>query len=445
MDAISFIHDLTWDDIPADVRHQAKRCLLDTIGVAIGGRQTDASRIIYDHAARFFGGQGGVLWFDDREVSLPGVVLAHGMSIDSLDMHDSCRPVKGHAGLAQIPTAIASATLDAAGDISGKELLTTIAMAYDIAIRSGTAQHATVCDYHTSGSWNALGCAAIVARRLGLNHEQTRHALGIAEYHGPRSQMMRAIDFPSMVKDGSGWGAMAGVSAVFLAADGFTGAPAITVEAENVAEYWADLGQRYSLMIQYFKPYAVCYWAQAAVTGALQIQKEQNLATKDISRIQVYAFHEATRLAMREPQLTDEAQYSLPYPVAAALVYGKLGLEELSGEALYNPDVLRLSNMVELIEDEALNARFPAERLSRVVMETRDGGRYDTGIVRPLWDLAAPATDAELLGKFRELSHPHLSSVDVANLEKALWQIEEMPHVSALNDMLAKMRLTSKP
>ena len=63
------------------------------------------------------------------------------------------------------------------------------------------------------------------ARLLG---ERLRHALGIAEYHGPRSQMMRCIDFPTMVKDGSGWGAIVGLSAVF-AADGFTGAPALVV------------------------------------------------------------------------------------------------------------------------------------------------------------------------------------------------------------------------
>ncbi len=442
MNAIDFIHDVTWEDIPQAVRHQAKRCLLDTIGVAIGAHKTETTRIIYDHAALCFGGDGGKLWFNGRSVSLPGAALAHGMSIDSLDMHDSCRPVKGHAGLAQIPVAISSATLGAAGDISGKELLTTMAMAYDIAIRAGTAQHATVCDYHTSGSWNAIGCAAIVARRLGLSREQTRHALGIAEYHGPRSQMMRAIDYPTMLKDGSGWGAMAGVSGGLMAANGFTGAPAITVEAENVTEYWADLGERWSLMIQYFKPYAVCYWAQAAIAGALQIQQEHSLATEDISRIQVFAFHEAVRLAMREPKLTDEAQYSLPYPVAAALVYGKLGLSELSGDALHNPEVLRLSNMVELIEDDELNGRFPAERLSRVVMETQDGNRYDTGIVRPLWDLSTPPTDDELLNKFRQLSHPHLSKSNAAKLEAALWQIEEMAHVSELNEMLASISLT---
>ena len=171
-----------------------------------GGRQTPLSPIIYNHAALVFGGEGGRLWFDGREISMPGAALAHGMTIDALDLHDSCRPVKGHAGVAQVPAALATLALAPDGDIDGRELLTTLVMAYDIAIRTGTTQHATVPDYHTSGSWNAVGCAAIVARRQGLSREQTGHALGIAEYHGPRSQMMRAIDHPTMLKDGSGWG-----------------------------------------------------------------------------------------------------------------------------------------------------------------------------------------------------------------------------------------------
>ncbi len=432
-----FIHDLTWDDVPDQVRHQAKRCLLDTIGVATGGRQTDTSRIIYDHAARFFGGTGGVLWFDGREVSLPGVVLAHGMSIDSLDMHDSCRPVKGHAGLAQIPTALATGGLDRSGDISGEELLTTVAMAYDVAIRAGTAQHATVCDYHTSGSWNAVGCAAIVARRMGLSREETRHALGIAEYHGPRSQMMRNIDHPTMLKDGSGWGAMAGVSAGLLAADGFSGAPAITVESDEVLEFWDDLGDRWSLMIQYFKPYAVCYWAQPAIAGALAIQDEHRVKVEDIAAIKVFTFHEASRLAMREPKVSDEAQYSLPFPLAAALVHGRLGPGELSGEALRNPAVLRLSKMVELIEDETVDALFPAERLSRVVIETADGSRHDSGIVQPLWDLSNPPSDQELSAKFHQLAGPYLSAERASELEQTLWHVDEMPRMSKLTEMLS--------
>jgi len=438
MNPIEFIHDLTWDMIPSEVRHQAKRCLLDTIGVAIGGRQTELSRIIYNHAARMFGGQDTALWWDGRPVSMVGAVLAHGMTIDSLDLHDSCRPVKGHAGVAQVPAALGTLGLSSSGDISGQELLTTLAMVYDIASRTGTAQHATVCDYHTSGSWNAVGCAAIIARRLGLSYEQTRHALGIAEYHGPRSQMMRAIDHPSMVKDGSGWGAMAGISAGLLAADGFTGAPAITVEGEDAAPYWEDLGSRWSLMIQFFKPYAVCYWAQPALAGALNLQREHQIHHADIAKIQVYTFHEASRLAMRYPDKTDEAQYSLPFPMGALLIHGQLMLEELSGENLHHPDVLRLSSLVELIEEDYFNARFPGDRLARVVIETRDGQCYDSGVVRPLWALEAPATDDDLLTKFRALAYRYLSAQRAEELEAMLWQVEDLPKVSELVELLSK-------
>ena len=436
MHPIEFIHDLTWDTIPQHVRHQAKRCLLDTIGVAIGGHQTDLSRIIYNHAHRVFGGGDVQLWFDGRTTSSVGAALAHGMMIDSFDLHDSCRPVKGHAGVAQVPAALASAQFDKTGSISGKELITTLTMAYDIAIRTGTAQHNTVCDYHTSGSWNAVGTAAIVARRLGLSHEQTRHALGIAEYHGPRSQMMRAIDHPTMVKDGSGWGAMAGMSAGLLAADGFTGAPAITVEVDNVLEYWADLGERWSLMIQYFKPYAVCYWAQPALQGAIKLQRKHNLDHRQIAKIKVHTFHESYRLAMREPQATDEAQYSLPFPIGALLVHGQLFMDEITGDNLHHPDVLRLSNAVELIDDNYFNDRFPAERLSRVIIEMKDGATYDSGVVQPLWDLSAPPSDDELRGKFRHLAHAYLAPSVADELEAMLWEIETLPDVQTLNDVL---------
>ena len=102
-----------------------------------------------------------------------------------------------------------------------------------------------------------------------LDEEATRHALGIAEYHGPRSQMMRCIDHPTMVKDGSGWGALAGVSAAYLAAEGFTGAPAVLVD--DHPEIWGSLGARWAIMEQYLKPYPVCRWAQPAVEAVRSV------------------------------------------------------------------------------------------------------------------------------------------------------------------------------
>ncbi len=431
---IDYIHNLRWEDMPDDVKNQARRCLLDTIGTAIAGRKTDLSRIIYDFAAAAYGGNEARLWLNGRSVSIPGAALAHGMTIDALDIHDSCRPVKGHAGVALVPAALAAA--GKYGPISGKELLTTLVMAYDIAIRAGTAQHATVCDYHTSGSWSALGCAAILARWMGLDAAKTRHALGIAEYHGPRSQMMRCIDFPTMVKDGSGWGAMAGVSAAQMAQLGFTGAPAIVVEEERVAPYWQNLGNDFAIMIQYFKPYAVCYWAQAPIAGALKLKNEHGLAVDDIAVVRVHTFHEATRLAMRRPQNTEEAQYSLPFPVAMALHHGQLGYAELHGEALFDEAVLALADRVEMVDDDVFNARFPSERLARVQIETQDGRLFDSGEMRPLWDLTAQATDDELRQKFRWLAGAGLSDGQIGALETAVWQCEELDDITPIIEML---------
>lgn len=246
MTPISFVHDLTWAALPQDVRKQVKLCLLDLIGVGIAGRATRLSEIIHDYVATEHAGHLA-LPFDRRSASATGVALAYGMTIDSIDAHDGFNPAKGHIGCPLWPAVFVNSA-----QASGEELLTALAMGYEFGARCSIAQHQSVPDYHTSGSWGAVAAAAASARLQALGPHVTREALGIAEYHGPRSQMMRVIDHPTMLKDGSGWGAMCGVSAARLAANGFTGAPAIIVEEQP--DTWSDLGQRWYLREQYFKP-----------------------------------------------------------------------------------------------------------------------------------------------------------------------------------------------
>src|SRR5690606_37721888 len=193
-------------------------------------------------AATIYGGDQATLLLDGRRASAPGAVWANCSTIDAMDMHDGYRRAKGHAGVNVFPAALAASEM---AGWDGRQLMAALVMGYEIALRAGLALHATACDYHTSGAWGALGAAAVFARALGLTAQQTRHALGIAEYHGPRSPMMRVIDSPTMLKDGSGWGSMAGVLASQLAAQGFTGAPAMTVDADEVAAIWATLGSQW--------------------------------------------------------------------------------------------------------------------------------------------------------------------------------------------------------
>jgi 2-methylcitrate dehydratase PrpD len=307
--------------------------------------------------------------------------------------------------------------------MDGREFLTSLVLGYEIGTRAGIALHASVPDYHTSGAWSCLAVAAIGGRLMRLDREAMRHALGIAEYHGPRSQMMRCIDHPTMLKDGSGWGAMAGVSAAYLAADGFTGAPAITTEADDLAELWSDMGTTWYMTDQYVKPYPVCRWAQPAVEAALGLQREHGFAADDIAAIEVATFHEATRLAMRHPADTEQAQYSLPFPVATALVKGRLGTAEITGDGLTDPNVARVSDLVSLVEDDICNARFPAERLARAKVTLVDGRSFAGDLVTANGDPDAPFDDAFMREKFHGLAAPIVGNERARAIEMAVGEL----------------------
>lgn len=428
MTPLGFIHDLTWDALPDDLRHRIKLHLLDLIGVGIAGRATALSRIIHRYVAQEHAGLQP-LPCDDKTASATGVALAYGMTIDSIDAHDGFNPAKGHIGCPLWPAVFANGA-----QASGKELLTTLAMGYEFGARCSIAQHQSVPDYHTSGSWGAVAAAAASARLLALSASVTREALGIAEYHGPRSQMMRVIDHPTMLKDGSGWGAMCGVAAARLAANGFTGAPAITVDRQP--EVWSDLGRRWYLREQYFKPYPVCRWAQAPVEAILALRATYQLRSSDIAGITVESFHEATRLATATPETTEEAQYSTSFPVAVAATLGRLDAVDITGDSLRNAEVLRLSRSLIMRENKTANAAFPLRRMARVVVVLTDGRQIGSDWHEPKWEHTEPPSAAQLRAKFHAYADPIIGKTRATAIERSVLDLEKQA-ASALLDLLA--------
>jgi 2-methylcitrate dehydratase PrpD len=419
-----FIHETSFHDLPPEVVAMSQRCCLDVLGVAVAGRTTDLSRIITDHARRFFGTavDPADILFTGTTASAVGAALAGGMTVDAFDAHDGHRLTKGHAGAAVVPAVLAVlSSLERSGrPSSGRELLAALAVGYEVALRAGIALHATADDYHTSGAWNALGVAAAVARLLRLDADATRHALGIAEYHGPRSQMMRCIDHPTMVKDGSGWGAMVGVSSACLAEAGFTGAPAVTVEAERSRSQWQGLGRDWRLLGQYFKPYPVCRWAQPAVQAVRDLVAAHRISPDSVANIEVDTFHEAVRLAGHAPATTEEAQYAIAFPVAAMLVRGRLGAEEVSPAALRDPDILSMSRRVLLREADRFNRLFPAERWAEVTLTLTDGRVLRSAPTAASGDPEDPLSDDDIRRKFEGSCAGLLPPRHVADLQHAV-------------------------
>jgi len=418
---ISWFQDLSLCDIPPEVLQQVKLSLLDTLGIALGGLAMPSSTISRGFAEAAMPGTLPML-FDGRGVSVPGWALAAGMTIDALDGHDGFNPAKGHIAAPMMPVALALAHTHRA---DGAALLRALVSGYEFGARVAMAQHGTVPDYHTSGSWGAVTGALVGAQLGGLPPEALRHALGIAEYHGPRSQMMRCIDHPTMVKDGAGWGAMCGASAVMLAQAGFTGAPAITVEA--APEYWQDLGQRWYALEQYYKPFPVCRWAQAPVEALLHLRRTHGLTSDQVERIEVTTFHESVRLATHAPTSTDEAQYSTSFPCAVAMVRGDLGPGDLKGDALHDAEVLRLSRSMLMRESDEANAAFPLKRHATVALLLRDGRRLTSPRMEPRWDHTAPPTAPELQEKFHALADPVLGRATASELAQIIDGLEDGP------------------
>ena len=208
----------------------ATKLLADTIGVAAGAHNLEVAKIARDFAADFHGAGGNNaarMMFDGRPVSLPGAAWAAATQIDNLDAHDGFNPVKGHIGCAVVPALLACAESLPGSDWprcaegDGHRLRNR---------RPAPGWHCTRPSATTTppapGTRSASRHSA--AGLFGTQTKDTlREALGIAEYHGPRSQMMREIDNPTMLHDGSGMGALVGCNAALLAMRGFTGAPAL--------------------------------------------------------------------------------------------------------------------------------------------------------------------------------------------------------------------------
>lgn len=441
MSLYSFVRDFTFSQAPQHTRDLLQTCLLDILGVAAGARDNQTSQALKRYAVNHYpaGVLNSRLLFDGRSVHPLGAAWAGGFSVDSLDAHEGHFTSKGHAGATVVPAllALVDACREQGRSISGEELLSALCIGYETALRAGVALMATAPEYHASGAFSGLGVVCAGARLLGLDEQTFRHALGIAEYFGPRCPMMRLVDHPSMLRDAHGAGAYAGLNALFLAQAGVTGAPAETVETSAVAAQWHDLGQRWEIDAQYFKPWPVCRWAQPALTAMTALLAEHpQIRGAAIEQITVETFHESMRLQGHTPANADEAQYALAFPLAAFVVRGQVGPLEVTGAAIHAADILAVSRRIEIVEADDLSARFPNEILSRVSVTLKDGQRFACPITAAKGDPATAMSPAEFRAKFHLLAGVSLDETQRQAIERAVAELPASADCATLFTLL---------
>jgi len=427
---IDFTQRTRWQDLPAPIQHQSKRCLLDILGALIAGSQTPVAAIMRKTVREQFGGDQATLMVSGERASAAGAALANGFFGNALDIDDGYRKVKGHPGACALPPILAAAEL--APECSGREFLTALVIAYELGIRAGVIRHATYPVYHSSGSWGAIAGAAAAGRLLGLDAQKLLHAMGAAEYHAPIAPMMKGIDTPSMGKDSIGWGCMVAVMSALMARDGFTGIRPLFDDAPD-PQWVASLGRKWEMRNLYFKPYAACRWGQPAVAGSLKIMQTYHLKPDQIRHIRVRTFEAAARLPRKPPRDTEEAQYSLAYPVAAALLDGEVGPAQVLPPRLQSPELLAFLDRISTEVAPEFEAEFPARAPAEVVVETIAGEIFRSGRIEAMWE--PPATlpsDRELEVKFRWLVNPILGARGGDRLAAAVWALDAQPDARVL-------------
>jgi len=435
-----FITETDWDRLPEAVRAKAKMCLMDNLSAVVGGAQATVSRIAAEFAGTCMSGDRATVLVHGGRASTAGAAFANATAANALDSDDGARYAYGHAGAQLFPTTVAVAE---GQESSGAELLSAMVVGYEVAHRIGRCWHNEHDVYQACGSWGSVACAAAAAHLLKLDLEQTKNALGIADYHAPNVPMMRDIADPAMVKHGTGWGAVTGISASELASRGFTGIPTLL----NKSEYrgWAEDIGRHFIMIDGVgwkaRGYACCGWAHAAAEGAGKLMKEYRIKTKQIDRIIVETFAESAALGTRLPATTEQAQFNLAWPVAAMLVDGEIGPAQTLEHRLQDETIRALASKVEVRESEQLNelqrlfqAGDPRGRFaSRVTLILNNDRRLESGLVEGGFLYPAPAWDRKQMEKkFHWLVDPVLGGRQADRLIELVWDFEQQSGVGQL-------------
>ena len=372
-----FIIRASWNQIPKEVQRVARMALLDILGAALVGTLAPVSRIAADYAGVCWPGDAATIFLHGRRSSPVGATFANAYAANGIDIDDCAIYTKGHPGAQIVPAALA---LSEALGLSGTRLLTAIVVGYEVAHRAARIWHASRDVYQACGSWGSVACAAVASHLLQLDERQTRHALGIAEYHAPNLPMMRDIDHPAMVKHGVGWGAMNGVISAQLAQRGFTGIPSL-FDIESYRDWVADIGNHYIVVDGLaWKRYACCAWDHAIITAVHQLMSRDGFRAGDVDHIHVETFHEALRLGTALPATTEEAQFNLAWPLAAYVVDGEVGPDQMLPPALDRRDIRDLARRISVVESEELT------RLYRLACQGDPAGKYVSRVTVRLYD-----------------------------------------------------------
>ncbi|HEY1796313.1 MAG TPA: MmgE/PrpD family protein [Stellaceae bacterium] len=420
-----FVAASRWEDIPAPVRHEGVRTLLNSIGCALGGAQDEAVGLMVRALAPTFGpAQAGVIGRRERPDMLNAVFL-NAVGANVLEYDDTHLATVMHPGAPIVPVLLAIAERQ---QIGGAALLHALIVGIEVGCRVGNALMPNHYrrGYHITASCGIFSAAAGAAKLLGLDRRKTLWALG----HAATQSASLVESLGSMSKSvGVGNAAKNGLAAALFAAEGLTGAETaiegkygfanVTSETIDLAKIGAGLGQSWEISQNACKPYPCGVVLFPVIDACLDLRERHSPMPDSIRRVTVRG-HSLLLERTDRPVIHSgrDAKVSLQHSVAVAFLFGAAGLKEYEDACVADPKVRSLAERVVAVADDTV----PVES-AYVTVETADG-TFEHHIRHGRGTPGRPMSDAELDAKVRGLVEFGSPFVDAQRLIAAVRGVE---------------------
>ncbi len=447
---------LKFNHLPEEVVDRAKYLFLDFIGVAFRGSREDSSQSVF----RFVRGMGrgartGVIIGTKEKAPCVYSALANGTSSHAIEMDDVHNEASLHPGVVVFPAALATSEMVGA---TGQRFIEAVVLGYEVMTRLGRALRPEAHykrGFHPTGTCGVFGSSVAASKIMGLRGGRMISAMGIAG-----SQAGGSMEFLAQgawtKRFHAGWAAHGGMIAAQLARKGFRGPSSIVEGRDGFLHAYSDesdeskvlenIGSQFEILRTSVKMHACCRYMQPPIDGILKIVKENDLQPDQVEKVRLGILRAGARLIVEpkevkyNPQSIVDAQFSMPFGAAVALLYRKAGLREFHPSKIRSEDVKQMMKRVEWVADPELERTYPKQWRSKVEILTKGGKTYLAKIEYPKGDPENPLSWKEMIEKFRDLSGRLMTEDRRSRIVDGVRRLEQIRDLQRWSPLLLRDR-----
>jgi 2-methylcitrate dehydratase PrpD len=431
-----FIAGLNIERLPEAVVHQAKRCLMDWLGVTLAGSADPSVGVFLAVADDIAGTPQATVIGCGRRTGMLHATLTNGYLSHVLDYDDTFNPARTtvHGSSPVWPVVMGLSERDT---VDGARAITAFVGGFEtevrIALAAGPAHYEA--GWHVTGTVGHFGAAAAAARLLDLSPESTASALGAA---GTQAAGLKGV-YGSMGKAlHPGKAAMDGLLAALLAAEGFDGSSSILETKHGFLSVLSPdpdprlatsgLGEHWTVLEDGFKPYACGSLTHPTIEAVLELRREHDVVPGDISSIEARVNDYVSWVtAKKNPATGLEGKFSIYHCAAVAAVDGAASVRQFTDERVNDPAIDAMRDKVSIVVADDL-----AKDAATVTVKLADGRSFGRTITHNKGTPDHPMTDDEIEAKFLGLAAERLGNEEARKVAEMCWDLEHQRDVGAI-------------